>query len=123
MGLVELAKPKKTCVNFTGDGSFGMVGMDFETAVREKIPIITILLNNSTLGGHASKYPAAHEHYKLTSIYGDYSKVVEGLGGYAERIVKPQDIIPAIQRAKKINESDKPALVEIMTREEPVFSK
>jgi len=126
LGLImgaKLARPEKTCVHFTGDASFGMVGMDFETAVREKIPIITILLNNSTLGGHARKYPTAYEHYKLTSIYGDYSKVAEGLGGYAERVVKPQDIIPAIQRSKKVNESGKPALVEIMTREEPVFSR
>lgn len=126
LGLImgaKLAHPEKICVHFTGDASFGMVGMDFETAVREKIPIITILLNNSTLGGHARKYPTAYEHYKLTSIYGDYSKVAEGLGGYAERVVKPQDIIPAIQRSKKVNESGKPALVEIMTREEPVFSK
>jgi acetolactate synthase-1/2/3 large subunit len=126
LGLImgaKLAHPGKTCVHFTGDASFGMVGMDFETAVRERIPIITILLNNSTLGGHASKYPSAFEQYKLTSIHGDYSKVADGLGGYAERIVKPLDIIPAIQRAKKISESGKPALVEIMTREEPVFSR
>jgi len=126
LGLImgaKLAHPEKTCVHFTGDASFGMVGMDFETAVRERIPIITILLNNSTLGGHAGKYPTAYEHYKLTSIYGDYAKVAEGLGGYAEKVAKPQDIIPAIQRAQKINQAGKPALVEIMTREEPVFPK
>lgn len=126
LGLImgaKLARPEKICVHFTGDASFGMVGMDWETAVREKIPIITILLNNSTLGGHSKKYPTAYEHYKLTSIYGDYTKVAEGLGGYAEKVIKPEEIIPAIKRSIKINQSGRPALIEIMTREEPVFSR
>jgi acetolactate synthase-1/2/3 large subunit len=118
----KLARPEKTCVHFSGDASFGMVGMDFETAVREQIAITTIVLNNATLGGHAQKYPTAHRHYRLTSISGDYSKVAEGLGGYAERITQPEDIIPAIHRARAANLSGRPALVEIMTREEPVFS-
>ena len=39
----KLAQPEKTCVAFMGDGAFGMVGMDFETAVREEIPIIAIV--------------------------------------------------------------------------------
>jgi len=126
LGLVmgaKLARPDKTVVNLMGDGAFGMVGMDFETAVRERIPIITILVNNSKLGGYQERYPVASERYGFHALSGDYTKVAEGLGGYAEKVEQPKDIIPAIQRAKKANESGKAALIEIITREELAFSE
>jgi len=50
LGLImgaKLATLEKLTVNVMGDTAFGMAGMDFETAVRERIPILTILLNNS----------------------------------------------------------------------------
>lgn len=119
----KLARPDKTCVNFIGDGSFGQVGMDFETAVREKIPILTILLNNGTLGAHSQRYPTAYQRYHLSSVTGDYAKIAQGLGGFAETVKQPKDIIPVILRAKKANDEGKAALVEIMTREETVYSK
>ncbi len=118
----KLARPDKTAVNFMGDAAFGMVGMDFETAVREKIPILTIIVNNSVLGGYQELYPIASERYNLNLLSGDYTKVAEGLGGYSERVEQPHDIIPAIQRAKKALTSGQPALIEIITREETDFS-
>ncbi|MFC1860117.1 thiamine pyrophosphate-requiring protein [Chloroflexota bacterium] len=114
----KLARPEKTVVNFMGDGAFGMVGMDFETSVREKIPIITLLLNNSILGGYGATYPVTTERYNLNVVSGNYAKVAEGLGGYSERVEQPGDVIPAIQRAKKAVDSGQSALIEIMTREE-----
>jgi thiamine pyrophosphate-dependent acetolactate synthase large subunit-like protein len=118
----KLAQPKKTCVAFMGDGAFGMVGMDFETAVREKIPIIVIVMNNGTLGMFKGINPIASEKYGLNVLSGDYSKVAEGLGGYTERVEQPGEIIPAILRAKKANDSGRPALIEIMTQEELAMS-
>jgi acetolactate synthase-1/2/3 large subunit len=126
MGLAmgaKLARPEKTCINFMGDGAFGMVGMDFETAVRERIPIITVLLNNAILGGYGKLQPVAIERYKFNTLSGDYSKVAEGLGGHTERVEKPADIIPAFNRAKEANKAGRPALIEIMGKEEPGFSQ
>jgi len=40
----KLAAPDKFCVNFMGDAAFGMTGLDFETAVRCGIPILTVVL-------------------------------------------------------------------------------
>jgi acetolactate synthase-1/2/3 large subunit len=119
----KLARPEKTCINLMGDGAFGMVGMDFETAVREQIPIITILLNNSILGGYGKLQPVAIEHFSFNTVSGDYRKIAEALGGYTERVEKPKDIIPALQRAKEANDTGKAALIEIMDREEPAFSQ
>jgi acetolactate synthase-1/2/3 large subunit len=114
----KLARPDKTAVSFLGNAAFGMVGMDFETSVREKIPILVILINNSLLGGYHRFHPVASERYHLNLQTGDYAKVAEGLGGYSERVDKPDTIVPAIRRAKKAVDSGQPALVEIITQEE-----
>lgn len=118
----KLARPDKTAVNVMGDAAFGMVGMDFETAVRERIPILTIVVNNSKLGAYQRHYPIASERYNLNLLSGDYTKVAEGLGGYSERVEQPHDIIPALQRAKKAVDLGQPALIEVITREELDFS-
>jgi acetolactate synthase I/II/III large subunit len=118
----KMAQPQKTCVAFMGDGAFGMVGMDFETAVRERIPIIVIVMNNGTLGMFKGINPVASEKYGLNVLSGDYSKVADGLGGYTERVEQPAEIIPAILRAKKANESGRPALIEVITKEEVAMS-
>ena len=119
---VKLARPDKTAVHFLGDAAFGMVGMDFETAVRERIPILTIVMNNSKLGGYQRENPIASERYNLNLLSGNYTKVAEGLGGYTERVEQPNDIIPALQRGKKAVDSGQAALIEVITREETDFS-
>ena len=118
----KLAKPEKTTVAFMGNAAFGMVGMDFETAVRANIPIVVVLINNFLLGGYTKFHPVASEKYGLNVQTGNYAKVAEGLGGHAERVEKPADIIPALQRAKKAADSGQAAMVEVITAEETRFS-
>ena len=48
----RLARPDWLAVNIMGDAAFGMIGMDFETAVRAPIPILTIVMNNGLMGGY-----------------------------------------------------------------------
>ena len=126
LGLImgaKMAAPEKLAVNIMGDAAFGMAGMDFETAARERIPILTIMFNNSALGGYEKHMPVATERFQTKFLSGDYAKVAEGLGGYSEKVENPADIIPAIQRAQKETEAGKPALLEIITREETNFSQ
>lgn len=118
----KLAQPEKTAVSFLGNAAFGMVGMDFETAVRENIPVLVILVNNSLLGGYHKFHPVASDRFNLNRQTGDYAKVAQGLGGYAEKVEQPENIIPAIQRAKKAVDSGQAALLEFITREELAFS-
>ena len=115
----KLAAPEKLVVNFMGDAAFGMVGMDVETAVREHIPILTMLLNNSAMGNYEKNIPKAVERYGTKFLSGNYSKVAHGLGAYSERIEKPEEIVPAIQRGIAQTREGKPAVLEFITREEP----
>ncbi len=107
-----------------GDAAFGMVGLDVETAVRERIPITTIVLNNSTMGIYPdSRMPVAVERYNTKQLSGNFSGVAEALGVYSERLTDPQEIIPAFRRAQEMNQAGRPALLEFITKEEGVFSK
>jgi acetolactate synthase-1/2/3 large subunit len=111
----KLAASEKTVINVMGDAAFGMVGIDFETAVREKIPILTIVLNNLGMGTYFKATPST------SKLSGNYSKIADGLGGYSERIQKPDEIVPALKRATKSVQSGRAALLEIMTKADTDF--
>jgi acetolactate synthase-1/2/3 large subunit len=118
----KLAAPQRLAVNVMGDAAFGMVGLDFETAVRCNIPILTVVMNNSMMGGYQKFLPISSEKYGARYLSGDFSKVAEGLGGYTERVERPEEIIPALQRCIREVEVGRATLLEIITREEPVLA-
>src|SRR5262249_45824285 len=125
LGLImgaKLAAPDKFCVNFMGDAAFGMTGLDFETAVRCGIPITTIVLNNSAMAIERHALVVSHDRYRTRDIGGNYADLGRAMGGQAERVTKPADIVPAIQRARKINQDGQAVLLELITREEIAFS-
>lgn len=119
----KLGAPDKMVVNIMGDAAIGMAGMDIETAVRHKIPILTIVLNNHVLSGYARNYPVATERFGFTNLYGEYANLARSLGGYGERIEDPSEIIPAIGRARDVMSQGGPALLEFMTKEENNLSR
>ena len=119
----KLANPKKLCINIMGDAAIGMVGMDIETAVRNNIGILTIVLNNGAMAIERPTMPTAIEKYKSHSQGGNYKEVAEALGGWGVRVEKPEKIISALSEAINITRSGKPALVEFITKENFDFSK
>jgi len=119
----KLAAPDRPVVNVMGDAAFGMVGLDFETAVREQIPILTIVMNNSGMGIYGpDQFPVAAQRYGTGRLSGDYAAVARAMGGYSERVEKPEEIIPAIRRGQQVTASGQPALLEIITSLEHAFS-
>ncbi len=119
----KLAKPDKLCVNVWGDAAIGFTGMDLETAVREKIPILSILLNNFCMAIELKVMPVSTEKYRSTDISGDYAAFARALGAYGERIEKPSDIVPAIGRGIAATQKGQPALLEFITNKEVEVSK
>jgi acetolactate synthase-1/2/3 large subunit len=118
----KLAAPDKFCVNFMGDAAFGMTGLDFETAVRCGIPITTIVLNNSAMAIERHALVVSHDRYRTRDIGGNYADLGRAMGGYAERVDKPAEIIPALERARKMNQDGRAVLLEFITSEEIEFS-
>ena len=119
----KLAAPGRLVVNVMGDTAFGMVGMDVETAVRERIGVLTILLNNGAMSGYERAMPVATERYRSKFLSGDYTAVAAGLGAHAERVTRCAEIGPAIARAGAITMTGRPAVLEFMTREELTLSR
>jgi acetolactate synthase I/II/III large subunit len=125
LGLImgaKLAAPDKFCVNFMGDAAFGMTGLDFETAVRCGIPITTIVLNNSAMAIERHALVVSHDRYRTRDIGGSYADMGRAMGGQAERVEKPADIVPALERARKLNADGQAVLLEFITSEEITFS-
>jgi acetolactate synthase-1/2/3 large subunit len=118
----KLACPARLCVNVWGDAAIGFTGMDFETAVRERIPILSVLLNNSSMAMELPKMKAATAKYRSTDISGNYADLACALGGYGERVTAPGDIVPAIRRGIERTLEGTPALLEFITAQEITYS-
>jgi thiamine pyrophosphate-dependent acetolactate synthase large subunit-like protein len=119
----KLAAPDKLCINVWGDAAIGFTGMDFETAVRERIPILSILLNNFSMAIELPIMPISTKKYRSTDISGDYAAMARAFGGYGERVTEPAEIVPAIKRGIAQTKEGKPALLEFITQKETAISK
>lgn len=119
----KLAKPGALCVNVWGDAAIGFTGMDFETAVRERIPILSVLFNNFSMAIEIPIMQVSTEKYRSTDISGHYADMAKAFGGYGERVETPDQIIPAIRRGIQKTQEGVPALLEFITAKEIQISK
>lgn len=109
----KLARPKSRVIVIYGDGSFGLNGFEFESAVRQKIPFVGIVGNDAgwtqILRGQEAMY--GPQRVVATRLdYTRYDRIVEAMGGYGEFVERPQDLRPALERALS---QDRPALVNV----------
>ena len=111
----KLANPDKFCLNFMGDGAFGMSGLDIETSVREGAPITTVVLNNGGMATYPGGYPIANELFGTTRMTGDYAKLAEGMGAVGITVTEPGDIAAALKKAQQLNAEGKTVLLDIHT--------
>lgn len=118
----KLVAPDKLCINVWGDAAIGFTGMDFETAVRERIPIMSVLLNNFSMAIELPIMKVATEKYRSTDISGNYADFAKALGGYGERVTEPSEIVPAIKRGIEQTQQGTPVLLEFITAKEISFS-
>ena len=119
----KLAAPEKLCINVMGDASFGMSGMDIETAARNKIGILTVVFNNAVMACERHVLETSTRKYAALDIGGNYTKVAEGLNVAARRVDKPADIVPAIETAIETTERGEPFLLEVAVKEGYQFSR
>ena len=111
----KLANPDKFCLNFMGDGAFGMSGLDIETSVREGAPITTVVLNNGGMATYPGGYPVANELFGTTRMGGDYAKLAEGMGAVGITVTQPGEVANAIKQAMKLNSEGRTVLLDIHT--------
>jgi acetolactate synthase-1/2/3 large subunit len=117
----QLANPDKRVVIVYGDGSFGLNGFEFDTAVRFNLPIIGIIGNDGAWGQMMRPQGAMMGWDRLDGTILNrtrYDKVVEALGGHGELVESPEELRPALDRAAA---SGKPALINVMIRQDREF--
>lgn len=113
----KLGNPEKAVINYMGDGAFGMTGMDFQTAVRHEIPVLTVVVNNGVLNMSMET-----RKQNFGGRYGDwihlgetrYADLARAMGGWGERVVDPAQIVPALERALAATRDGQPALLDVV---------
>ncbi|HDP80805.1 MAG TPA: thiamine pyrophosphate-binding protein [Spirochaetes bacterium] len=111
----KMLYPGKRVLNLIGDGSVGFNFMEFETAIRKKIPVVIVISNDRGWGmiRHSQKLKLGHaieEGAEIGNI--EYHKIVEAMGGKGLLVEKAEDIVPALEEAFA---SGKTACINVMT--------
>ena len=119
----KLANPDKLVVNVMGDASVGMTGMDWETASRNDIPILTVIKHDSIFSGYDRNIPEASERYRANRQQGDYAAIAGALGCHAERVSEAAALRPALERAIRATREGQPAVVDVITAETRKLSR
>src|SRR5262245_35779803 len=111
MGVgAKAAYPDKQVVVLHGDGSFGLNAMELDTATRHKLPVIVVIsLNGGWTADPKKEKPGRDLGYTRFDLF------AQSLGCHGEQVEKPEDIRPALERAKKAIKNGKPALVNVVT--------
>jgi acetolactate synthase-1/2/3 large subunit len=111
----KAARPDETVVVISGDGSMGFNLMEFDTAVRHKLPFVCVVNNDQAWGmiKHGQEICYGSERLigsELGRVH--YEQVAQALGGYGELVEKDEDLVPAVERALA---SGRPACVNVLT--------
>ncbi len=121
----RLAFPDRQCVNITGDAGIGYMFGNLEALVRYRLGVTTVYINNGGFAGYGPGFwGRGHDPYTwqvLDHSVADWSEAARCLGYYAEHISMPGEIIPALRRAFEANAQGRPALVEILCSQYPLF--
>jgi acetolactate synthase-1/2/3 large subunit len=110
----KLAKPTQKVILLTGDGSFGLNAMEFDTAIRHDLPIVCVIGNDGCWGmikNNMSKFYGQGKIVGCDLPMKNYEKIVSAMGGYGEWVENPKDVAPAMERAFA---SGKPACINVM---------
>ena len=111
---VKAARPDAPIVVVAGDGAFGLNGFEFETLTRLGLPAVFVIGNDAGWGEiripQIGIYGAEGEvATKLAPT--PYHRLTEAFGGHAEHAERPEEIVPALERALA---SGEPAIVNVM---------
>jgi len=111
----HFGRPSTKTVSVMGDGSFGFTAGELETIVRLKVPLMMVVISNSTYGWikAGQKTGFGQRYYSVDFSRTDHARVAEAFGVKAFRVEKPEDLKPALAAAA---EYGGPALVDVIAQ-------
>lgn len=108
----QLAEPDRQVIAYTGDGGFGMVGMEFTTAVHNSLPITVVVLNDGKLKNIKKEQEEyGYPEYRVSFPNPNLADMALSCGGLGIRVEEAQELDKALRKAL---DSSLPALVEVM---------
>ncbi|MDI3315794.1 MAG: acetolactate synthase [Mycobacterium sp.] len=110
----KLARPDRQVVLLQGDGAFGFSGMEWDTLVRHRVPVVSVIGNNGIWGLEKHPMEALYGYSVVAELRPGtrYDEVVRALGGHGELVTAPAQLRPALERAFA---SSLPAVVNVLT--------
>jgi acetolactate synthase-1/2/3 large subunit len=106
----QVARPDRLVVVLHGDGSFGINGMEMDTAARHGLPLLCVVSNNGGWTGDPDRSKPGRD-----LGYTRYDRMVEPFGCHGEHVETPDEIRPALDRALAAVRAGRPALVNVVT--------
>jgi pyruvate oxidase len=108
----QFAEPDRQVITITGDGGFGMLGMEFTTAVRNELPITVVLFNDGKLKNIGKEQDEfGFTRYRIEFPNPNFAEMASAAGGLGLRVTQPEKLDELIRQAL---DSQLPALVEVM---------
>jgi acetolactate synthase-1/2/3 large subunit len=103
----KVARPESPVLCVVGDGGFGHVWSELETAHRMKTPIVLTVLNNGVLGYQKDAEDVKFGRHTSACIFSpvDHAQIARACGCRGVRIETPSDYLPALREALSANET------------------
>jgi len=98
----KLACPERSVIAICGDTAFAFSAMEMETAVRHKIAVIVVVVNNDGNTGALMEracFPSSPERVTMFQPDIHYENIMRTFGGHSEFADRPEQIRPALERA------------------------
>ena len=115
----QIGAPDMPVVAMTGDGGFNMVIGELETALRMKVGVTILVVNNA-----ASGYVKALQHAVYDGKYQssdlvemNYAQVAEAFGCHGIRVEDPEELAGAMRAG--IAETDRPTVIDVVVTRDP----
>jgi acetolactate synthase-1/2/3 large subunit len=106
----KAARPDKDVLVLHGDGSFGLNAMELDTAVRHDLPVLVVIsLNGGWTADPENVKPGRYLGYTR------FDRMAEALGCHGEYVERPEDIRPALERAREAVRRGQTAVVNVVT--------
>lgn len=121
----KLAHPDRQCVAVIGDAALSYMLGNLEVLTRLQIGITIVHINNGGFSGYGPGFwGEGHDPYTFDVL--DHEAInmtgaIKEIGWQTKRVTEPSEVIPALERAFAANESNKPAYIEIIGSQYPVY--
>jgi len=115
----KLASPERDCVAVCGDGGFAMTMNALFTAAQYRIPVVTVVLNNSVLGWVKDGQRRRGNRFIASELgRNDYARIAQAMGCVGIRVESVKDLVGELGR---VNGAKEPIVLDVVTTEDAPF--